>query len=120
MRPNAPGLLRVAQWALQSEPAEALAQMSARLAKGEGPLVDLVRKRQDLMTRAAHRGQTPACRRRPSRRRAVQALRASIANLETRSCGNRCRAERQIPRLRHLRRAQAAEHCRGANAAQRR
>ena len=41
----------VAQWALQSEAAEALAQMSARLAKGEGPLVALVRKRQDLVAR---------------------------------------------------------------------
>src|SRR5262245_15045797 len=41
----------VAQWALQSEAAEALAQMSARLAKGEGPLVDLVRKRQDLVAK---------------------------------------------------------------------
>jgi tetratricopeptide (TPR) repeat protein/CHAT domain-containing protein len=39
----------IAQWALQSEAAEALAQMSARLAKGEGPLVTLVRKRQDLL-----------------------------------------------------------------------
>ena len=41
----------LAQWALQTDAAEALAQMSARLAKGEGPLVDLVRERQDLVAR---------------------------------------------------------------------
>jgi CHAT domain-containing protein/tetratricopeptide (TPR) repeat protein len=73
----------VAQWALQSEAAEALTQMSARLAKGEGPLVDLVRRRQDLVARRrsedkhlfAAVGQADAA--------AVKALRASLANVET-------------------------------------
>ena len=41
----------VAQWALQTDAAEALAQMAARLAKGEGSLVELARQRQDLVAR---------------------------------------------------------------------
>jgi len=41
----------LAQWALQTDAADALAQMSARFAKGQGPLVDLVRERQDLVAR---------------------------------------------------------------------
>ena len=40
-----------AQWALQSDAGDALAQMSARFAKGEGPLIDLVRQRQNLMVK---------------------------------------------------------------------
>ena len=40
-----------AQWALQTEAADALAQMSARFAKGGGVLADLVRERQDLLGR---------------------------------------------------------------------
>ena len=39
----------LAQWALQTSAAQALAQMSARFAKGAGPLALLVRKRQDLI-----------------------------------------------------------------------
>jgi len=72
----------IAQWALQSEAGAALAQMSARLAKGEGPLVELVRRRQDLVARrqgedkrllaAVGRAEAPA----------AAALRTSIANLE--------------------------------------
>ncbi|HJZ31641.1 MAG TPA: tetratricopeptide repeat protein [Hyphomicrobiaceae bacterium] len=72
----------IAQWALQSEAGEALAQMSARLAKGEGPLVDLVRRRQDLVGRRqiedkrllAGVGQADAT--------TVTALRASMANID--------------------------------------
>ena len=41
----------LAQWALQTGAADALAQMSVRFAKGEGPLADLVRERQDLLAR---------------------------------------------------------------------
>ena len=72
----------LAQWALQTDAAEALAQMSARLAKGEGPLVDLVRERQDLVARrqgedkrllaAVGRADAPT----------VAALRTSIADLD--------------------------------------
>jgi tetratricopeptide (TPR) repeat protein len=40
----------VAQWALQTAAADALAQMSARQAKGAGPLAELVRQRQDLVS----------------------------------------------------------------------
>ena len=72
----------LAQWALQTAAAEALAQMSVRLAKGEGPLVDLVRERQNLAARrqsedkrlldAVGRADAPV----------VAALRTSIADLD--------------------------------------
>jgi CHAT domain-containing protein len=41
----------LAQWALQTGAANALVQMSARFAKGSGPLAALMRERQDLVTR---------------------------------------------------------------------
>ena len=41
----------VAQWALQTSAAQALSQMSARSAKGVGPLAQLVRDRQDMIAR---------------------------------------------------------------------
>ena len=41
--------LQAAQWARQSEAGDALAQMSARLAKAEGPLAELVRNRERLV-----------------------------------------------------------------------
>jgi CHAT domain-containing protein len=41
----------LAQWALQTGAADALAQMSVRFAKGAGPLATLVRERQDLIAR---------------------------------------------------------------------
>ena len=91
----------LAQWALQSDAAEALAQMSARLAKGEGPLVDLVRKRQDLMARRHREDKRLLAAVGRADAGAVQALRASIANLDKRSCGDRRRAERQISRVCH-------------------
>ena len=72
----------LAQWALQTEAADALAQMSIRFVKGEGPLAVLVRERQDLVARrqsedkhllsAVGRGDGPA----------VAALRTSIADLD--------------------------------------
>ena len=43
----------LAQWALQTSAAQALSQMSARSAKGAGPLAQLVRERQDLVARRA-------------------------------------------------------------------
>jgi CHAT domain-containing protein/tetratricopeptide (TPR) repeat protein len=41
----------VAQWALQTGAADALAQMTVRFSKGSGPLAELVRQRQDLLVR---------------------------------------------------------------------
>jgi CHAT domain-containing protein/tetratricopeptide (TPR) repeat protein len=41
----------LAQWALQTGAADALAQMSVRFAKGAGPLASLVRERQNLLSR---------------------------------------------------------------------
>jgi tetratricopeptide (TPR) repeat protein len=43
----------LAQWALQSNAAQALSLMSARSAKGTGPLAQLVRERQDAVARRA-------------------------------------------------------------------
>jgi len=40
---------RVAQWALQTDAAEALGQMAARFAKGQGDLSSIVREQQDLL-----------------------------------------------------------------------
>ena len=40
----------LAQWALQTGAADALSQMSVRFAKGGGPLAQIVRERQDLVT----------------------------------------------------------------------
>jgi CHAT domain-containing protein/Tfp pilus assembly protein PilF len=39
----------LAQWAVQTDAADALSQMAARFAKGTGPLAALVRQRQDLI-----------------------------------------------------------------------
>ena len=44
---------QLAQWALQTSAAQALSQMSARSAKGTGPLAQLVRERQDVVARRA-------------------------------------------------------------------
>jgi hypothetical protein len=41
----------LAQWALQTDAAEAVTQMSVRFAKGDGPLATLVRERQSLVAR---------------------------------------------------------------------
>jgi CHAT domain-containing protein len=46
----------LAQWALQTGAADALAQMSVRFAKGTGPLAAVVRERQDLIAR--HQAET--------------------------------------------------------------
>jgi hypothetical protein len=42
----------LAQWALQTDAAEALTQMSARFSKGAGPLGGLVRERESLVARS--------------------------------------------------------------------
>ena len=57
----------LAQWALQTSAAQALSQMSARSAKGAGPLAQLVRERQDFVARRAGGGQTPSGRCRAGR-----------------------------------------------------
>jgi tetratricopeptide (TPR) repeat protein/CHAT domain-containing protein len=72
----------LAQWAQQTEAADALAQMSVRFVKGEGPLANLVRERQDLVARrqsedkrllaAVGRADGPA----------VAALRTSIGDID--------------------------------------
>jgi CHAT domain-containing protein len=72
----------LAQWALQTSSAQALAQMSARGAKGSGPLAQLVRERQDMVARrqtedkqllvAVGRGDAAAS----------EALRKSLASLD--------------------------------------
>ena len=50
----------LAQWALQTSAAQALSQMSARSAKGTGPLAQLVRERQDAVARRAAEDKQPS------------------------------------------------------------
>ena len=72
----------LAQWALQTDAADALAQMSARFAKGQGPLVDLVRERQDLVARRQSEDKRLLAAVGRSDAPVIEALRASIADLD--------------------------------------
>ena len=72
----------LAQWALQTDAADALAQMSARFAKGQGPLVELVRERQDLVARRLGEDKRLLAAVGRSDAPVVEALRASIADLD--------------------------------------
>ena len=81
----------LAQWALQTRAAEALSQMSARSAKGIGPLAQLVRERQDAVARretedqhllaALGRGDAPASQ---IARKNVAALDAALDTIDAR------------------------------------
>ena len=72
----------LAQWALQTDAADALAQMSARFAKGQGPLVELVRERQDLVARRLGEDKRLLAAVGRSDAPVVEALRASMADLD--------------------------------------
>jgi CHAT domain-containing protein/tetratricopeptide (TPR) repeat protein len=72
----------LAQWALQSDAAGALSQVSTRVAKGEGPLSDLVRDRlAQLARRKDQDGELLAAVGRADAR-SVEQFRASLANLD--------------------------------------
>jgi len=81
----------VAQWALQSEASDAVAQMSVRFAAGTGGLAEAVRERQDLLSQrqaaearllaAIGRADAPAAE---IARKLITALAARLAALEQR------------------------------------
>jgi tetratricopeptide (TPR) repeat protein/CHAT domain-containing protein len=77
----------LAQWALQTDAAEAVAQMSARFAKGEGALVDLVRQRQNVVARRQSEDKQLLAAVGRADTATAAALRASIAELDHRLDG---------------------------------
>ena len=72
----------LAQWALRTGAADALTQMSVRFAKGSGPLAALVRERQDLITRRQWEDKRLLAA--VVDAKATEAIRAAIADLDTR------------------------------------
>ena len=78
------------QWALQNEAADALSAMSARFAKGDHQLTQLVREQQDLLSNreAAYRSLDAAAGKADAN--AAEAARAVTAGLEKCSSGDAC------------------------------
>jgi tetratricopeptide (TPR) repeat protein/CHAT domain-containing protein len=75
---------QLAQWALQTSAADALAQMSVRFAKGAGPLAGLVRQRQDLVARRQGEDKRLLAAIGKADARAGDTIRAAIADLDAR------------------------------------
>ncbi len=71
-----------AEWAQQTDAADALAQMSARFAKGDGPLVDLIRGRQNLLARRQAEDKRLLAIAGQGNEAAADALRKSIADID--------------------------------------
>jgi CHAT domain-containing protein/tetratricopeptide (TPR) repeat protein len=74
----------MAQWALQTQAAQALAQMSARFGKSGGPMVDLVRERQNLLLQRHAQDRRLLAAAGEADLSVTQALRDSIAGLDAR------------------------------------
>ena len=72
-----------AQWALQTRVGDALAQMSARFAKGSGPLAALVRERQDLIIRRWAEDKRLLEALGKADAKATEAVRAIVVDLDT-------------------------------------
>jgi CHAT domain-containing protein/tetratricopeptide (TPR) repeat protein len=72
----------LAQWALQTGAADALAQMSVRFAKGGGALAQLVRERQGLVTRRHGEDKLLLAAVGKADAKAAEAMRTSIAGLD--------------------------------------
>jgi CHAT domain-containing protein/tetratricopeptide (TPR) repeat protein len=72
----------MAQWALQTQAAEALAQMSARFGKSGGPMVELVRERQNLLLQRQAQDRRLLAAAGEANLSITQALRDSIAGLD--------------------------------------
>ena len=73
-----------AQWALQTGAADALAQMSVRFAKGGGPLAQIVRDRQDLISRRQGEDKRLLAAVGAADAKATEAIRAAISGLDAR------------------------------------
>ena len=74
----------LAQWALQTDAADALSQMSVRFAKGGGPLAQIVRERQDLISRRQSEDKRLLAAVGAADAKATQAIRAAISGLDAR------------------------------------
>ena len=72
----------LAQWALQTGAADALAQMSVRFAKGGGPLAQIVREQQDLISRRKGEDKRLLAAVGAADSKVAEAMRASIAGLD--------------------------------------
>jgi tetratricopeptide (TPR) repeat protein/CHAT domain-containing protein len=72
----------IAQWALQTQAAEALSQMSARFGASGGPMVNLVRERQNLLARRQAQDRRLLASVGGADLAASEALRASIIELD--------------------------------------
>jgi CHAT domain-containing protein/tetratricopeptide (TPR) repeat protein len=72
----------LAQWALQSAAADALAQMSVRQTKGTGPLAELVRQRQDLISRRQAEDKSLLAAVGTGNTKSTDALRTAMATLD--------------------------------------
>jgi CHAT domain-containing protein/Tfp pilus assembly protein PilF len=73
---------QIAQWALQTAAADALGLMTARFAKGDGPLARAVRERQDLIARRQSEDRLLLAAVGRGDAAAMQATRASLADLD--------------------------------------
>ena len=92
-----PETFEVAQWALQTEAADALAQMSARFAAGAGDLAATAREQQDLMRELElAESRLSAAAGRANAGAAAQA-RADIASLEARIAAHDRRLAKDFP-----------------------
>jgi tetratricopeptide (TPR) repeat protein len=74
----------LAQWAPQTEAANALAQMAARFGKGEGPMVALIRERQNLVASRQSQDKRLLAASAELDSSKIQALRDSISELDKR------------------------------------
>jgi CHAT domain-containing protein/tetratricopeptide (TPR) repeat protein len=74
----------MAQWALQTQAAEALAQMSARFGKSGGPMVELVRERQNVLLQRQAQDKRLLAAAGEADLSLTKALRDSIAELDER------------------------------------
>ena len=72
----------LAQWASQTSAADALAQMSVRFAKGAGPLAQVVRDRQNLISRRQSEDKRLLAAVGAADAKATEAIRTVIADLE--------------------------------------
>jgi CHAT domain-containing protein/tetratricopeptide (TPR) repeat protein len=75
--------LQAAQWARQSEAGDALAQMSARLARAEGPLAELVRNRERLVAEREAQDKLLLKAIGRSERKGIDQYRRRIAEIDT-------------------------------------
>ncbi len=92
----------LAQWALQTGAADALAQMAVRFAKGDGPLAGVVRERQDLIARRQSEDKLLLAAIGKADAKAAVLIRAAIADLDVRLDAIDKRMAAQFPEFARL------------------